>query len=58
MLPISISLNQTVVQAAFVVNNLREAAEKWTKTFGVGPFFLMENNKITEPKISWHAKRS
>ena len=50
MLPISISLNQTVVQAAFVVNNLREAAEKWSKTFGVGPFFLMENNKITDPK--------
>ena len=52
MLPISISLNQTVVQAAFVVNNLREAAEKWTKTFGVGPFFLMENNKITDPKLT------
>ncbi len=33
MLPISTSMNQTVVQAAFVVNNLREAAEKWTKTF-------------------------
>ena len=28
MLPISTSMNQTVVQAAFVVNNLREAAEK------------------------------
>ena len=50
MLPISTSMNQTVVQAAFVVNNLREAAEKWTKTFGVGPFFLMETNKITDPK--------
>ena len=45
MLPISTSINQTVVQAAFVVNNLRAAAEKWTKTFGVGPFFLMENNE-------------
>lgn len=50
MLPFPTSMNHKVVQAAFVVNSLKTAAEKWTNTFGVGPFFLMENNKINDPK--------
>jgi len=29
-------------QAAWIVNDLREAAERWIKTFGVGPFFVFD----------------
>lgn len=29
-------------QAAWVVNDLDEAAERWAKAFGVGPFFLFD----------------
>jgi len=29
-------------QAAWVVNDLEEAAERWARTFGVGPFYLFD----------------
>ena len=32
-----------VVQNAYVVNNLREACERYHSVFGVGPFLLVEN---------------
>lgn len=43
-------MSQKVLQAAFVVNDLASAAEKWTKAFGVGPFYLMEDIEIKNPK--------
>lgn len=43
-------MNQTVLQAAYVVNDLREAAQKWSSIFGVGPFYLMEHIPVKSPK--------
>ena len=35
--------NKTIVQNAYVVNDLRQAIERWSTTLGLGPFFVLEN---------------
>ena len=33
----------TIIQNAFIVNDMQEAMERWNKAFGYGPFLLMEH---------------
>ena len=42
-------VNHKVLQLAYVVNDVREAASRWTKTFGVGPFFVLERPEVANP---------
>lgn len=39
-----------VMQFAFVPKNFDTALRHWTETMGVGPFFLIENNFLTDGK--------
>ncbi|MGC6471854.1 MAG: VOC family protein [Parvibaculales bacterium] len=41
--------NHKVIQVAYVVNNLEQAAHKWIQSFGIGPFFVLEKPQITDP---------
>jgi len=41
--------NHKILQLAYVVNDVREAAARWTRTFGIGPFFLLERPRVTNP---------
>ena len=41
--------NHKVLQLAYVVNDVREAAARWTKTFGIGPFFVLERPEVANP---------
>ena len=41
--------NHKVLQLAYVVNDVHEAAARWTKTFGVGPFFVLERPEVANP---------
>lgn len=36
------AMNHKVLQMAYVVNDIEEAAQKWVDTFGVGPFYVMD----------------
>ena len=33
----------SIIQTAYVVDNLEDAARKWTKTLGIGPWLLLEH---------------
>ncbi|WP_342661399.1 hypothetical protein Rruber_05164 (plasmid) [Rhodococcus ruber] len=37
-----------IVQIAFVVDNLEDAARGWSGTFGAGPFFVHENMPVSD----------
>ncbi len=39
----AISMGQTILQNAYVVNDLHQAIEHWATTLGLGPFFVIEN---------------
>jgi len=41
-----IGVSQSYFQAAWVVNNLEEAMQRWIKTARVGPFFVLANVDI------------
>ncbi len=41
--------NHKIVQIAYVVNDIEEAARRWTKTFGVGPFFVLKSPQVGNP---------
>ena len=32
--------NKPIIQTAYAVNNVIEAAERWSKRFNIGPFFF------------------
>lgn len=42
-------MNHKVVQLAYVVNDVRASAERWMKTFGVGPFYVLERPDVGNP---------
>lgn len=42
-------INQQILQMAYVVNDLETAAKRWTETFGIGPFLVMERPAINNP---------
>ena len=37
---------KTVLQNAYVVNDLHEGIDKWATTLGLGPFFVVENVQL------------
>ncbi len=43
------TMNHKIVQLAYVVNDLREAAEHWIKTLGIGPFFILDRPQVANP---------
>jgi catechol 2,3-dioxygenase-like lactoylglutathione lyase family enzyme len=49
--PVVPLLNRTVVQNAFVVTDIEVAMERWTRVFGVGPWFYNPDvNSLTDPR--------
>ena len=42
--------NHKVLQLAYVVNDVRAAAEKWIETFGVGPFYMLDRPQVGDPR--------
>ena len=38
-----------IMQIAYVVNDLDRALEHWTRTLGIGPFFLLESIEVINP---------
>jgi catechol 2,3-dioxygenase-like lactoylglutathione lyase family enzyme len=42
-------MNHKVVQLAYVVNDIHEAADRWIKTFGVGPFYILDRPDVGNP---------
>lgn len=45
---ITLPRGNRIVQVAWVVPDLEQAALKWTRTLHAGPFFLIERPKITD----------
>ncbi|NOX70847.1 MAG: VOC family protein [Gammaproteobacteria bacterium] len=39
-----------IMQIAYVVDDLDRALEHWTKSMGIGPFFVMEGLEIVDPR--------
>jgi hypothetical protein len=44
-----------IMQIAYVVEDLDRALGHWTRTMGVGPFFVLENLEIIEPRYRGEA---
>ncbi|WP_425407883.1 VOC family protein [Hyphococcus sp.] len=42
-------MNHKILQIAYIVNDVEAAAEKWIKTFGVGPFFILDRPDVGNP---------
>lgn len=42
--------NRSVIQQAFVVSDIDAAMERWTTTFGVGPFFCNRDVQVEDPR--------
>lgn len=42
-------INRKVLQLAYVVNDVNAAAERWSKTFGVGPFYILNRPQVGNP---------
>jgi hypothetical protein len=42
-------MDHKIVQLAYVVNDVREAAARWMKTFGVGPFYILDRPEVGNP---------
>ena len=42
--------NTHIMQNSWVVNDLREAAERWIRQTGIGPFFLVEGLELEEQR--------
>lgn len=49
MIALQPTMNHKVIQVAYVVNNVREAAARWIKTFGVGPFYILDRPQVGNP---------
>jgi catechol 2,3-dioxygenase-like lactoylglutathione lyase family enzyme len=43
------ALNHKIVQVAYIVNDLQDAAARWTKSFGIGPFYVLERPEVRNP---------
>lgn len=43
------SMNRVVIQTAYVVNDLEAAAQRWMRTLGIGPFYILNRPNISEP---------
>lgn len=39
-----------IMQVAYVVDDMEAALDKWTKTLGVGPFFLFKNFQLLDAR--------
>lgn len=44
-----------IMQLAFVPSDFDAAVEHWTETMGAGPFFLLENVSLVEPRYRGEA---
>ena len=42
-------MNHKVIQLAYVVNDLEASAHQWMKSFGVGPFYILDRPQLTNP---------
>ena len=42
-------MNHKIIQMAYVVRDIYETAKDWQETFGIGPFFMLEDISITNP---------
>lgn len=42
-------MNHKILQIAYVVNDIEEAATRWIETFGVGPFFILDRPQVGNP---------
>ena len=49
MMTLQPPMNHKVLQMAYVVNNVHEAAERWMKTFGIGPFYILDRPQVGNP---------
>jgi hypothetical protein len=49
MAPVVPLVSRTVIQNAFVVNDIHEAMDRWTRIYGVGPWFFNPDVKVTAP---------
>lgn len=47
-------VNHTIVQNAWVVNDLEEAMTRWTRVFGIGPFFCNPDIRVSDPRYRGH----
>ncbi len=43
------AVNHKIIQLAYVVNDVHEAAERWIRTFGVGPFYILDRPQVGNP---------
>ena len=48
-MPFAPLVNHKILQLAYVVNDVRAAAARWTETFGVGPFFILDRPQVANP---------
>lgn len=48
MYPLPVRTGPHVMQASFIVKDLKAACMKWVKTIGVGPFLTVEHIPLTE----------
>ena len=44
--------NKPIIQTAYAVNNVIEAAEKWSKRFNIGPFFYNEHIQVSDSRVN------
>lgn len=49
MMPLRPPMDHKVLQIAYVVNDVRASAERWMKTFGVGPFYILDRPEVGNP---------
>jgi hypothetical protein len=45
-----ISPDQSILQMSWVVRNLEEAAQRWHRTTGIGPFLINRHLAVTKPR--------
>ena len=44
--------NKPIIQTAYAVNNVIEAAERWSKRFNIGPFFFNEHIEVSDSRVN------
>ncbi len=49
--------NLKVHQMAYVSNDVRAAAERWVKSFGVGPFYILDRPDVGDPRYRGSPQR-
>ena len=43
------AIDHAVLQVAYVVRDVRKAAQTWVDTFGIGPFFVLDRPEVGNP---------